>query len=169
MEAEEINVTPPDLIVFSGKTEEWELYQERLFDVFKKTIVEGKLRFLGLPVNPRRFPEEKGKHFTFWHLISEGEKEEERTPDLRRCERIAWVAWIIKNCGSHPDISYWESKRGSSRNFVLWYEEGQFAVILAKRSRYFVLLSAYQVVNDRRIQSFRRDRDEYRENTSNKS
>ncbi len=164
MASEEIDVTPPELIEFSGRTEEWKAYEESLFEVFKKTIVEDKLRFQGLPVNPRRFPEEKGKHFTFWHLITEGEKEEDRTPDFQRCKRIGWVSWIIKNCENESIISYWESRRGSSKNWVIWYEKGQFAVVLAKRSQYFVLLSAYQVTDPRRIKSFERDREEYRQN-----
>lgn len=161
MEAEKIDyLTPPNIVVFSGN--DWESYQNDLFSIFEDTIIKNKLLFQGLPVTPRRFPEYKGKHFTFWHLISEGEKEDDRTPDLRRCERIGWISWIIKNCENHPGISYWENQRGNSRNVVLWYEEGQFAVILAKRSKYFVMLSAYQITEERRIKTFQRDRDEYR-------
>ncbi|MEK7607378.1 MAG: oxidoreductase [Patescibacteria group bacterium] len=162
METEKIINPPPNLIVFSGHTEEWDAYQESLFQVFCKTIVEARLTFQGMPVNPRRFPEEKGKHFTFWHLISEGEKEEDRTPDLRRCERLDWVAWVIQNCESNPDISYWESRRKRSKNFVIWYEKGEFAVVIARRSRYFVLLSAYHVMSGHRINAFIREREEYR-------
>lgn len=162
MATEETNgLNPPDLLIFSGEGEKWKKYEDDLFAIFKSTIADGELKFQGLPVNPRRFPEEKGKHFTFWHLITEGDTESERTPDLRRCERIGWVAWIIRNCGTSPDITFWESKRGTARNFVLWYEKGQFAVILSKRSRYFILLSAYFVDEDHRIEAFKRDRDEY--------
>lgn len=163
MEAEKIeDVMPPDIIVFSGNTAEWESYQDKLFNVFKATIIDNRLFFQGLPVNPRRFPETRGKHFTFWHLISEGEKEDERTPDLRRCERIGWIAWVIKNHGNHPDISSWENRRGSSKNIVVWYEKGEFAVFLGKRNGYFLLLSAYPIMQEKRIRAFQRDREESR-------
>lgn len=167
METEDLNNdSPPELIIFSGKGEEWQAYEEQLFKIFHDTIATGSLSFQGLPVSPRRHPEYKGRHFTFWHLISEGPTEDERTPDFRRCERIAWVAWTISNAIKNPGISYWESKRPGSTNVVLWYEEGQFAVILAKRKKYFVLLSAYQIVDERRIKSFERERDDYRANIS---
>lgn len=38
-----------------------------------------------------------GKEATFWHMIQEGRIEEDRTPDIRRCERIRWPKPI-----SHP-------------------------------------------------------------------
>ena len=155
------NALPPELLLFSGNTDEWVQYQENLFVIFRSDLLQTTLLFRGLRVNPRRFPEFRGKHFTFWHIISEGDFESERFPDLRRCERIRWIAWIIANCDGHDGISYWESKRGSSQNFVLWYEKGQFVVILAKRSTYFVLLSAYHVTDERRIATFKRDRDAY--------
>lgn len=38
-----------------------------------------------------------GKHFGFWRVISDGELEDDRLPDLRRCERITWIAYLIAN------------------------------------------------------------------------
>ncbi|MNH30689.1 hypothetical protein D3C79_909980 [compost metagenome] len=38
----------------------------------------------------KRHPVIQGKEATFWHMISEGNDEAERLPDLRRCERIRW-------------------------------------------------------------------------------
>ena len=162
MEAEALNPSPPALVPFSGHTDDWELYQESLFKIFQETLIDAPLRFMGMPVRLRRFPEEKGKHFTFWHLISEGETEAERIPDLRRCERIRWTSWVIAGCGLNPDITYWQSRRKRSDNFVLWLEKAQFAVILAQRKGYFMLLTAYPVTEKRRIASFIREREEYR-------
>lgn len=163
MATEEIdNQQPPEIFEFPG---DWQPYEDALFKIFQDTIVNDSLTFLGLPIKTRYFEPTKGKHFTFWHIISEGEKETERTPDMRRCERISWIAWVIKNHETHSNISYWESKRKSSKNFVIWYEEGQFAVVLSKRSTKFVLLSAYHVTSTHRIESFKRERDNYRKNT----
>ena len=43
----------------------------------------------------------KGKGYAFWHVISEAPQsnnrnESERIPNLRRCERIRWIAWAIE-------------------------------------------------------------------------
>ena len=158
MEAEErIDGTPPDIIPFSG---DWDTYQENLYQVFQDTICNADLKFQGIRIGIKKHPEYKEKHFTFWHLTSEGEKEEERTPDLRRCERVAWVKWMIENCDSHDGISYWENKRGSQKHLVVWCEEYEYAVILAKRKGYFLLKTAY-CVSTRRADKFRKEREEF--------
>ena len=45
----------------------------------------------------------KGKPGTFWHIVSSGENEEERLPDLRRYERVAWPAHILDYCKKNCD------------------------------------------------------------------
>lgn len=148
---------PPELEEFEG---EWDAYQERIYEIFQTTICDAGLTFQGLRVGIKRHPEYKEKHFSFWHITSEGEREEERTPDLRRCERIRWVNWLITNCDSHPGISFWENKRGSQKHVVIWSEEHKYAVILAKRNGYYLLKTAY-VVSERREERFRKEREEF--------
>lgn len=153
-------LNPPDLQVFSGKTEEWKGYQDSLFDIFKNTIVRGGLTFQGLEVKTRYVPSTENKHFTFWHLITEGKIEEERTPDPRRCERIEWISWIIIN-HNHPSISFWESPRGRSKEFVIWCEEHDFAVVLSKRSNYYLLKTAYSGFSKHKIKTWKKERTNY--------
>jgi len=135
------NFNPPELCEYSGG--DWDIYQEILYGIFSQTLLSDDLFFQGLPVRIKRVPEYKNKHFAFWHLISEGEKEEERTPDFRRCERIAWVRWTIENAENHPKISLWNNKRGTNVHVVIWFEIENYAVILAKRNGYFLLKTAY--------------------------
>ena len=53
----------------------------------------------------------KGKEAGFWHCVSEGSDEEERIPDLRRCERIAWVRSLIEHAGA-PGVDVWVARKG---------------------------------------------------------
>lgn len=145
---------PPDLFTFTG---DWETYEESLYKIFQDTICDAGLTFHGQRIGIRRVPEHKDKYFVFWHLTSEGELEEERTPDLRRCERLSWVNWIIVNCGRHSGISFWENKRGSETHVVIWCEQREYAVVLAKRNGYYLLKTAY-CVNEKRANSFRKER-----------
>jgi hypothetical protein len=65
------------------------------FSFFLNNIVD-KLSFLGLPISCRYFQPIGDMHRSFWHMITEGGlDDEERIPDLRRCERIAWVPHLI--------------------------------------------------------------------------
>jgi|SRR3989339_1042966 len=148
---------PPDIFEFKGT---WDSYEEELYEIFNKTICEGSLTFQGQRISIKRHPEYKEKHFTFWHITSEGEREAERIPDLRRCERIRWVSWLISNCETNPEITYWENKRGSEKHIVIWSEQHQFAVILARRNGYFLLKTAY-VVSKRRAEDFIKERKNY--------
>ena len=61
-------------------------------------------------------------------MISEGSVEEERTPDLRRMERIRWPAPVIE----HSDdgvIKVWRNqRRRNETRILLWLEELDYLV-----------------------------------------
>jgi len=151
-------MTLPDLFPFKG---DWPSYEDGLYQIYLSEIVNAKLRFKGLPINCQYHPESKNKHFGFWHVISEGEVEDERTPDLRRCERIRWIAYLITQAETNIEISWWENKRGSNTHVVIWHEAENFAVILAKRKDYYLLKSAYYLDKPHRNATFKKERDNF--------
>lgn len=115
-------------------------------------------------------PESKRKGYGFWHLISEApdqgnRDEDERIPDLRRCERVRWVAWCIQNA-HEAGFSWWENERGRETHVVIWAEEHDFAVVLAKRltqqgPRFYLLKTAY-CLRSHAIRKFTKERDAWR-------
>jgi hypothetical protein len=150
---------------FSG----WEAYEDAIYAIYLDTVAHAQLTFLGRPLKVRFNPETKSKGYGFWHLISEAPEqhnrnEDERIPDLRRCERVRWVAWCIANADAGtPGFSWWENERGRETHVVLWAEQHDFAVVLAKRHpvqgpRFYLLKTAYCLRN-RRIEKFRKERD----------
>jgi hypothetical protein len=147
----------PDLLTFAG---DWQIYEDKLYEVYLNEIVDAKLQFKGLKISCQYRPETKNKHFGFWHVISEGNTEEERTPDLRRCERIRWISYLIKNAETDSEISWWENKRGSNTHVLIWHEAENFVVILAKRHSYYLLKTAYNAEPHRR-KSFLKERDNF--------
>lgn len=160
---------PPALFEFTG---DWESYEDLLYQEFLDTIVNRKLAFRGVRVQTQFRPAYRGKGFSFWHLTSEAPSpdnlnEAERIPDLERCRRIRWIAWVIENAGKDR-FSWWENKRGSKTNVVIWAEDYDFAVILAKRRGYYLLKTAY-CLQERRKRTFERERDEYRRTQKTKT
>jgi len=147
----------PELILFQGN---WDEYIEQLYAIYEKEIVRGGLAFEGLPIRCQFRPPYNGKGFGFWHLISEGNVEDERIPDFRRCERIRWIAWMIQIAGGDARVSWWKNCRGSETHVVLWLEEHDFSVILAKRNGYYLLKTAY-CVKPHRGEVFRRERETF--------
>lgn len=150
--------TPPALLPFAAYGGDWPAYEAALYQIFTEQLARGKLVFRGWKVSCRRLPEALGKWASFWHLIQEGKVEEDRLPDLRRCERLAWIAYVIENWSTDNSIDAWENQRGSEVNVLLWYQE-EYLVILARRDGYWLLKSAYCTEKSHRIASLRRERD----------
>jgi hypothetical protein len=153
-------MTIPNLICFRDYNGDWNAYLDALYEVYETQLARAPLRFRGVRVSCQRLPETHGKAYRFWHLISNGPIEEDREPDLRRCERLTWIAWVIENADTCGDIDIWENTRGSERNILLWHQE-YFLVILSVRNGYFLLKTAYciEYENDRRKK--RRERDAF--------
>ena len=153
---------PPELLESGG---DWRTYEDLLYQEFLDTVVKRSLTFRGLPVTAPHRPEFRGKSFSFWHVISEAPKpnnrnENDRLPDLERCRRIRWIAWAIEH-SEEAGFSWWENRRGSETRVGIWAEGHDFAVILAKRRDYYSPKTAY-CVKERRRADFARERDAYR-------
>jgi hypothetical protein len=135
----------PNLLPFGGS---WDEYADKVYGVFEADFITKTASFRGSRIGLRLMPVFKEKPAAFWHLIQEGKVEEDRTPDLRRCERIAWIRAIIDNAND-PAVRVWENERlgkgGTRRNVLLWLYEHDFLVVLGKRSGYYLLVTAYPI------------------------
>lgn len=155
---------PPELLRFDG---DWERYVSHAYEAFLETFVQSGVQFRGCRVTAPYRPESHGKHFSFWHVISEApdpknRNEEERIPDLRRCERIRWIAWAIRQADAGGGgVSWWENTRKRDTHIVIWAEEHDFAVILGKRRGYYVLKTAYCNLKSGRRRSFEKEKKKY--------
>lgn len=147
----------PAIIPFGG---DWPSYVEAIYQVYVESVANAGLTFNGLRVTCQYRPESQGKHFGFWHVISEGEDEAERLPDFRRCERVTWIAYLIANVGNDADITWWKNKRGRDTHVVIWHEAQNFVVILAERNSYFMLKTAY-CPKSGRVKAFVKERENY--------
>ena len=146
----------PQLIYFEDYGNDWSRYIDAVYAVFYRDFIENKPDLNGLPVFIKRDPIDQGKESGFWHLISEGEHEENRQPDFRRCERVAWIKAIIEH-EKDPEIKTWINKRGRSRRKLLWCEATEYLVVLDARRNHWVLWTAYPVTNKHRKIKLQRD------------
>jgi hypothetical protein len=137
--------------------ERWKIYLEVLYGVFQRTLARGQLAFRGFKIGCRRLPESQGKHFAFWHLVQEGYPEEDRYPDVERCRRLLWIAWVIQNADLDPGIRVFpQTPRHGDKTWALWLFEHEYVVILAERSGYYLLKTAF-VVNSQKCEQLLRD------------
>ena len=134
----------PYLVYMEDYDGNWKSYLEAIYAFFKKDFVESKPCFQGRRLSLKRYPLSQGKEATFWHMISEGNDEENRTPDFRRCERIRWPRPIIEN-DQDKAVKWWRNKRGREKRICLWLEDEEYLVVLADRSKYILPWTAYMV------------------------
>lgn len=156
----------PDLTTLEDSDGKWADYVEIIYTLFKNDFIESEPQFDGKWVRCRKDPIYDGKFAGFWHCMSDGDVEDERTPDMRRCERISWIRPIIESTDSRDDIDIWKNQRGSNTNVLIWYDE-YLLIVLGERTRnrdgfqYLQLITAYTTEKEHRIKKLRRERDEY--------
>jgi hypothetical protein len=107
-----------------------------------------------------------GEAATFWHFISEGLDEANRTVDLRRCERIRRPRPVIERFNEQAptadsEVVWWRTTRASEERFVLALSDFAYVVVVADRGTYALPWTAYYVEHEHRRRKLRRDFEQY--------
>ncbi len=134
----------PEKVLLTEFEGDWSRYFQAVYEIFKRDFVDTKPFFRGRRLGLKSHPEYEGKSATFWHMISEGAVESERTPDLRRCERIAWPKPIIEN-STDAALKVWAEPRGSNQRIHIWNEAEGYLVVLEDRRDYLLPWTAFYV------------------------
>jgi hypothetical protein len=122
------------------------------FSVFRTDFIDSKPYFKALPVvYDNRFidsPYPEG----FWHVITQGK--EGRLIDYKRAKRLPWLKPIIQQA-NNPDLHTWsetvlDNSAGHPVNkWHIWYEAGNYLVILKERPKRYFLATAFYVTGQR--------------------
>jgi hypothetical protein len=146
----------PPLVLLSDFGGDWAAYEAAIYELFCNDFLRQKLAFRGTRVGLKRHPLSLGKEATYWHFISEGDVEAERTPDMRRCERIRWPRATIENCDAQG-VKVWETTRNGQVRIMLWIEDADYVVVLSKREGYVLPWTAFYVEHPHRRKKLQRD------------
>ena len=138
----------PDLIRFEDYGGEWAGYEEALWGRFRQDFLIRSPRLDGLPVWIDRRLAANGKEKSFWHLTDAGgDVDGERVPDLRRCERIAWVRYVIEHVTSRRVLSSEEkTSKGTRRRLTL--DDYSYLVVLQRARTHFLLITAFYLEHE---------------------
>lgn len=139
----------PDLIRIEDFSGDWQKYEDAIYAVFYRDFKKKQHNFGGKPVKIKFGPYSKGKEFTFWHFISDGDIEEERIPNLRRCERIAWPGLLLENANTDR-VKLWAEYRRSKRNYIIATPNFDYLIVLEERNGYFLLKTGYYIESMRK-------------------
>ena len=146
----------PPLELYENYNNDWKMYEEMLYDIFKADFIDSKPQYDGRPVNIRRHPMEYDKEEAFFHITCEDfHKNRNRTPDFRRCERIRWVRSFIENHNCDPafcvdceGIKIWYEGVGSNKRVHMLLEEERYLVVVEIRESYCLLITAFYIERD---------------------
>lgn len=158
----------PPLVRFEDFNGDWERYLEALYAWFKRDFIDSTPLFQNRRLGLKRHPLTHGKEATFWHFIQEGAVEDERTPDLRRCERIRWPRPVIEH-SDDPEIKFWCNERRGEKRVCLWFVRENYLVILADREEYILPWTAYLVDQPHRIRKLQKEHDAWWRDRAQKS
>lgn len=153
----------PPLVSLNDHGGDWQRYIEAVYAVFSRDFIASQPKFQGCWVRCPREPIIDGKEGTFWHCVSEGLREDQRNPCIRRTERIPWIRPVIEHAGA-AEVDYWVSPRGNTVHHLLWFHEEYLVVlkqVVRKRDgfRYFVVKTAYPTDWGSTLQYLRGQRD----------
>ena len=141
----------PNLELFNDYDNDWNKYQDAVYTIFKNDFIDNHPIFNGQTVKIRWEPIEFNKPEAFFHVTCQDyNKEGERVPDFRRCERIRWVKAFIQNyqcdsslCNNCDGIKVWrESYQNKIRVHIL-LEEERYIVVVEPRKLYCLLITAF--------------------------
>ena len=155
----------PDLIEC-----DWNRYQEtleRAYSIFQRDFGSQRVRpaFRGKRMGLKRHPELDGKSATFWHFVTEGSIEVDRTPVRERLERIAWPKAILVEAGNTPSrVFVWANERrrsthAKSTRWIVALDDFSYVVVVDEREDYVLPWTAYPVAEDHRRRKLRKEHD----------
>lgn len=155
----------PELVFLENNGGDWKRFLETVYEYFVTDFVDNKPVYQGRRLGLKRHPMVDGKEATFWHMTSEGNIECERTPDIRRMERIRWPRPVIEEAVESKGstvVKVWRNTRGKNETRVLlWLESEQYLVVLADRGEYILPWTAYPVTRPHQQRKLQKEFEKY--------
>lgn len=145
----------PPLEELSDYGGDYQVYLDAVYKFFCDDFIKSKPIFRGKRLGLKRHPVILGKEATFWHMVTTGEVEEGRLPDLRRMERIRWPKTIIE-ADPHPQIKIWKEKKGSDYRIHIWFNDASYLVVLNERKGYILPWTAFFIEREHQKKKYNR-------------
>lgn len=158
----------PPLVIYSS-SEEWAKYEEAIYSIFQEDFIQSFPILNGLRVNIRHHPKEYGKEEGFFHVTCQDYFNiNDRSPDFRRCERIAWIRKFIENidcnmtCDICDGLKVWNKPWKSTYRTHILFEKEKYMVVLEKRDKYYLLITAFYFDRNHTLSKKLKEYDKYK-------
>jgi len=135
----------PEMILLEHFDGNYNRFIDAVYEVFENDFIKHKTKFRGEILRMKWHPVFQERAYTFYHMTHRGKDEQNRVPDLRRCERMPWARPVIEKCDSW-NLKIWPQIRKGANRLCIWLEmedEPDYFVILDIRKDYNLLWTAF--------------------------
>jgi len=153
----------PPLMELAAYGGNWQQYIDAVYAVFYGDFIARRARYGSREILFLGYDGQllDGKERRFWHCVTEGNIEEDRVPDLRRCERVPWMRPVIENASDVP-VDVWVEDQGrKGLRPHLWVNEEYLIVLERLWKGDFRLITTFHTLEDHQVRKYRRRRDEW--------
>lgn len=153
----------PAIITLNDYGGDYHKFIDAIFAVFNEDFNKHKASFGSHILRYKYHPEFQDRAYTFYHMTHKGHIENERTPDLRRCERMPWARPTVEKAEEYS-LKFWESIRKGKRRVCIWLDVDNgdnYYVILEVRKTYVLLWTAYYAEYDNEVQKKQKEYDSW--------
>lgn len=145
----------PSLILVEDFDHDWKRYDVAVYEKFCVDLISQNPNFQLKRFSLNKTVKIDGRESVFWHLVTEGKIEKDRTIDPRRCERIGWVKPLVEE---YPNtrLNIWGNVRtrsgsgGVEKRILLSPVDFSYVVVLADKNSYALLITAYYLEQQNR-------------------
>ena len=127
----------------------YQKYIDAVYEMFEEDFIKHTAKFGSHRLKMKYHPEFQDRAYTFYHMTHKGGIENERLPDLRRCECMPWARPTIEQVSTWS-LKFWrQSRRKSDNRVCICLEKDDedidvdYFVILEVRSTYVLLWTAF--------------------------
>jgi len=150
----------PELLLLENHQGNFALYNDAVYAVFRNDFVKNKPVFENKKLALKRHPLIDGKEYTYYHFTHSGNVETERTPDLRRMERIGFPKPMI-DFSDNQNLKVWQNQRGTKERILILHETERYLVVLDDRKNYILPWTAYLVEHDNQLRRLLAEYEQY--------
>jgi len=98
----------PEIVPFNNFGS-WDVYTNALYAIFKQDFIDSKPKVGQVVFKLKYKPKFQDRAYTFYHMTHKGNIEDERLPDMRRCERLPWCRPTIEKADVY-NLCFWEEE-----------------------------------------------------------
>ena len=157
----------PELIDSSVPNMTYSEFIEQIYAIFLEYYLDSsQLFFLDRRVSYKKHPQINDRHHLFYHLTTSNYEftaagEDNRLPNIERCERIKWPKAIIENylcietCECQK-LKVWRMKEKNEYRIKILFEDFNYLVVLAERSDYYLIWTGFHIDKKHRVDKYKK-------------